>query len=92
MTYIAYMKTPNSAGFEATVPFEAKESPLLCHELGLMQTATGYGNRLASPYKVKVRNKWRRVYYVCYSNVSTFYIGKPGFWEYIVEDITRKGS
>jgi len=89
----AYMKNAESKasfGFETTVPFDCKESPLWFHDQGLQQTATGYGNRLATPYMVKVRGKWRRVYCCQYSNVGTLYIGKPGAWEYIVENIVKE--
>jgi hypothetical protein len=44
------------------------------HELGLQYTATGYGNKLPTIYMVKYNNRWRRVYSICYSNVSTEYI------------------
>lgn len=86
----AYLKIPGSAGFESTVPFEAKDSPLWFHDHGLMQTATGYGRQLASRYMVKVRGRWRRVYICQISNVGTAYIGKPGEWEYIVKSINEK--
>lgn len=37
--------------------------------------ATGYGNRIPTQWRVKtIDNKWRRVYAVCYSNVSTLYV------------------
>jgi hypothetical protein len=83
----AYMKIPDSAGFEQTVPFDAKESPLWYHAAGLQQTASGYGLQLTTRYMVKVRGKWRRVYCCQISNVGTCYIGKPGAWEYIVQSI-----
>lgn len=89
MTMKAFLKVPKSSGFETTVPFDAKESPMWFHDKGLIQTATGYGNRLATPYMVKVRNKWRRVYCCQFSNAGTLYIGKAGEWEYIVEDIIK---
>ena len=88
----AYLKIPNSAGFESTTPFEAKESPTWFHDKGLSETSSGYGLQLTSRYMVKVRNKWRRVYICQISNAGTAYIGKPGAWEYIVEQITDKES
>lgn len=54
----------------------AKHAPLYCHHHGLMQTATGYGSRIATAHMVKYRNKWRRVYCCIYSNIGTCYIGK----------------
>ena len=84
---IAYLKVPGSKGFETTTPFDAKESPLRWQEQGLMETADGYGRQLTTVYMVKVRNRWRRVYACQIANAGTLYIGKPGEWEYIVENI-----
>lgn len=41
---------------------------------GLQETATGYGSRLNSGYKIQYAGKLRRVYAVCYSNCSSFYV------------------
>lgn len=54
----------------------AKHAPLYCHAHGLMQTATGYGKRIATATMVQYRGKWRRVYCCTYSNIGTYYIGK----------------
>lgn len=86
----AYLKTPGSKGFESTIPFDCKVSPLWWQDQGLMETATGYGRQLTTRYMVKIRNRWRRVYCCQMSNAGTFYIGKPGEWEYIVENIREK--
>lgn len=83
----AFMYTPGSAGFESAVPFDAKESPLWWQEKGLSFSASGYGRQIPTRYMVKVRNKWRRVYCCQISNAGTCYVGKPGAWEYIVDDI-----
>ena len=64
-----------------TVKVELRERPLWFHASGLIQTASGYGRKLVTPYEVKLRNRWRRVYSCCISNVSTEYIGAPGAWE-----------
>lgn len=50
------------------------EAPLQHHTLGLSYTATGYGDKLPTPYKVHYKNRWYRVYSICYSNVSTEYV------------------
>lgn len=63
-----------------TVSVEAKEVPLWHHKRRVSQTRTGYGNKLATPYMVQWRGRWRRVYVCCYSNAGTAYIGKPGAW------------
>lgn len=49
-------------------------APLWWHEKGLMQTATGYGRKLTTPYKVEYMGKKRRVYARCFSNVSSLYV------------------
>jgi hypothetical protein len=87
---LAYMTIPGSAGFESTVPFEAKEVPLWWQEKGLSYTATGYGRKIPTRYMVRVRGLWRRVYACQISNAGTCYIGKPGAWEYIVQDIVKR--
>lgn len=54
--------------------------PLWWHEQGLQQTATGYGRKLTTPYKVEHNGRLYRVYGRCYSNVFSLYIlpgGKP---------------
>lgn len=35
---------------------------------------TGYGSKLPTEYMVHFNGRWRRVYAICFSNVSTFYI------------------
>jgi len=54
----------------------SKHAPLYCHAHGLMQTATGYGKRIATATMVHYRGRWRRVYCCIFSNVGTCYIGK----------------
>ena len=66
------MQTFNIAG-ETVL---SKHVPLYCHANGLMQTATGYGKRIATATMVQYRGRWRRVYCCIYSNIGTCYIGK----------------
>jgi hypothetical protein len=54
----------------------SKYAPLRCHDLGLMQTSTGYGKRIATAIMVSYEGKWRRVYCCIYSNIGTCYIGE----------------
>lgn len=54
----------------------AKQVPLYCHSHNLLQTATGYGKRMATATMVQYRGRWRRVYCCIYSNIGTCYIGK----------------
>ena len=49
-------------------------SPLWWHERGLQQTASGYGNKLTTPYKVEHNGRLYRVYSVCWSNSGSLYI------------------
>jgi len=37
-------------------------------------SVSGYGNRLPTRYMISIGKKWYRVYAICYSNVSSFYI------------------
>lgn len=50
------------------------DAPLKHHKLGLQETASGYGMRLTTRYKLKVGTKEYRVYSTCISNVSTEYV------------------
>ena len=45
---------------------------------GLQQTASGYGSKLVTPYKIRYAGRWRRVYAVCWSNSGTAYITVNG--------------
>jgi hypothetical protein len=54
----------------------AKHAPMRVHALGLMQTSTGYGKRIATATKIHYNGKWHRVYCAIYSNIGTCYIGK----------------
>ena len=50
-------------------------SPLVWQERGLQQTATGYGKKLTSQYKISYCGKLYRLYNTCYSNVaSTWFV------------------
>lgn len=60
----------------ATISVDLIEAPLWWQLIGLQQTASGYGSRLVTPYKVKFNDRWRRVYCRQYSNAGTLYIGR----------------
>lgn len=60
----------------STTACESKESPLWWQEKGLSFTATGYGSRIPTRYLVHFNGRWRRVYFRCYSNAGTLYIGR----------------
>lgn len=55
------------------------EAPLPHHLRGLSYTATGYGKKIPTRWKVRVfGNRWNRVYCACYSNTGTLYIVHKG--------------
>ena len=49
-------------------------APLWWHERGLQQTASGYGSKLTTPYKVEHNGRLYRVYCVRWSNAGSLYI------------------
>lgn len=49
--------------------------PMFCHKYGLMQTASGYGRKLATEYVLLCDDsRERRVYAHCVSNVASLYV------------------
>ena len=50
------------------------EAPLPWQKAGLQETASGYGSRLRTVYKVQYNGRWRRVLARCWSNTSTLYL------------------
>ena len=56
-------------------------------EQGLMQTASGYGDKLTTSYMVKYRGRLRRVYCSCHSNSGVTYIVLNG--ERVICDISN---
>ena len=58
--------------------FEPVESPLWWQEKGLSYTASGYGRKITTKWKIKIHNKLYRVYCCIHSNVGTCYIIKNG--------------
>ena len=66
-------------------PTKAILAPLWWHDKGLSQTASGYGSKLTTPYKVEHNGRLYRVYCVCWSNSGTLYIQSKGENLYIRE-------
>ena len=54
------------------------EAPLAWQVRGLSETATGYGSKLTTRYKVEHNGKLRRVYASCYGNCGSIYIVEHG--------------
>lgn len=52
--------------------------PLEWQKKGLMQTATGYGRKLTSTYKIKIENRFYRIYTCIFSNVGTSFVVRKG--------------
>ena len=63
-----------------TVPAKVTKEPLF-------YSASGYGRKIPTKYMVRLGNRWRRVYICQTGNAGTAYIGKPGSWSHIVEDV-----
>lgn len=83
MTIQAFLQYgAGTSGPFQTVQVEVKEAPMTHHLLGLQETATGYGAKLATRYMVQVDNglsvRWYRVYSTCYSNVSSEFVTVRG--------------
>ena len=70
---------------------------LLWHQkLGLQYTATGYGGKIPTRYKIKLfgNPRWYRVYCAIFSNAGTLYIvrGKvPPGHRYLMENTINDG-
>ena len=54
--------------------YETKSVSLPWQKADLQQTATGYGSKLLTTWKLKYNNQWHRIYMMCYSNSATSYI------------------
>lgn len=52
----------------------AKVDELPWQKRGLQYTASGYGGRIPTIYKVLHNRRWKRVYCACYGNSGTCYI------------------
>ena len=54
------------------------DAPLAWQARGLQETATGYGSKLTTRYKVEHNGKLYRVYASCYGNCSSLFIMEHG--------------
>ena len=63
-----------SGDYLETTETECKKEPLQWQKRGLQYTATGYGRRIPTEWKVKHNNRWKRVYCCIYSNSGACYI------------------
>lgn len=53
-------------------------APLDWQKWGLQQTASGYGAKLTSPYKINFEGRLYRLYTTCYSNTGTTWFKVKG--------------
>ena len=54
------------------------DCPLWWHDKGLSQTASGYGRKLTTRYKIVYQGRPYRIYATCCSNVASHYIVVKG--------------
>lgn len=54
------------------------DAPLPHHIMGLQYTASGYGAKIPTRYKVRFNNRLYRVYATCYGNASSTWIKANG--------------
>lgn len=54
------------------------DAPLWYHERGLMQTATGFGRKLTTRYKVQFNGRLYRVYCTQFSNSGSLWFTAKG--------------
>lgn len=59
-------------------PEDLVDSPLWWQKKGLQQTATGYGSKLTSRFKIVFQRKLRRLYHTCYSNAGSVWFVVKG--------------
>ena len=57
---------------------DCQHSPLAWQRRGLQETATGYGARLNTGYKINFCGRLYRVYCTCYSNSGTCWFKAKG--------------
>ena len=54
------------------------DAPLSWHKLGLQQTASGYGKKLTTRYKIAHKGRTYRVYACVFGNAGSLYILAKG--------------
>jgi hypothetical protein len=68
---------------------EIIERPLPWQERHQQQTASGYGMKLTTRYLAPCLGRLRRVYAICYSNVSSLYVLVKGHKVFINIDTSK---
>ena len=54
------------------------DAPLSWQKLGIQETASGYGKKLTTSYKIAHNGRLYRVYASCYGNAGSLYILAKG--------------
>jgi hypothetical protein len=83
----AYLQHGTPGGPYLTQKVPARVDLLWWQVEGLSYTATGYGGRIPTRYKVQYNGRWRRVYCAIWSNAGTCYIGESIRDGVIVSDV-----
>lgn len=73
---IAFAQYGRAGECMETVQVPLKEDPLPWQQQGLTYTASGYGKRIPTIYKVWVGGCWRRVYNYIFSNSGVLFVGR----------------
>ena len=84
-TYIQLYTIDSDGNKQAmqTILAQHKIDELPHHKRGLSYTASGYGKKIPSIYKVFFNGRWYRVYTCVFSNIGTSYITAGGA-DYVV--------
>lgn len=48
------------------------------------RSASGYGSRIPTQYRIRVGNRWHRVYAICYSNAASHYVNRNGGRQFLM--------
>jgi hypothetical protein len=74
----AHGAVANARTLNVNYPQDLVSAPLWFHRRGLQQTASGYGAKLTSSFKINYEKKLRRIYHTCYGNASSAWIKVKG--------------
>jgi len=64
-------------------PQDLVSAPLWWHKRGLQKTASGYGAKIESQYKISFNGKLYRIYHTCYGNSSSAWFKVKGQTIYV---------
>ncbi len=64
-------------------PKDLVSAPLWWHKRGLSKTASGYGGKIESSYKISFEGRLYRIYHTCYGNASSAWFTSKGRKVYV---------